>query len=335
MDYESREAYRQNLVKIADRCDCSELKVASEILALARQAQRQPNENPRHTLRDSHVGSYLLAEGAATLRERVDFSPTISQRLRSFLLYHPDDFYLPGIAALTLAIVSAVVVELTPPSTALGLVLLSIVAVLLPSSQSAVQIMNYLVSLFLRAQTLPKLDFSSGLPTDCVTMVAIPTVLMNEKQVRKLAEDLEVRYLGNQDPNLHFALLSDLPDSPSEPREDDPLVDLASDLIRGLNDKYAGHGMGTFFLFHRHRVYNPRERLWMGWERKRGKLMDLNNLLRGGFDSFPLKVGNLSMLSTVRFVITLDSDTELPRDSARRMVGTLAHPLNQAIIDPE
>jgi len=93
--------------------------------------------------------------------------------------------------------------------------------------------------------------------------------------------------------------------------------------------------MGSFFLFHRHRVYNPRERLWMGWERKRGKLMDLNNLLRAKFDSFPLKVGNLPILSGVRFVITLDSDTELPRGSASRMVGTLAHPLNQAIIDPD
>jgi cyclic beta-1,2-glucan synthetase len=141
--------------------------------------------------------------------------------------------------------------------------------------------MNYLATLLLPAQTLPKLDFSEGIPSDCVTMVAIPTVLLNEKQVRKLADDLEVRYLGNQDPNIHYALLSDLPDSPSEPREDNVLIDLASDLIRRLNQKYAGQGMGSFFLFHRHRVYNPRERLWMGWERKRGKLMDLNNLLRG------------------------------------------------------
>ncbi|MFZ0321520.1 MAG: glucoamylase family protein [Candidatus Sulfotelmatobacter sp.] len=164
--------------------------------------------------------------------------------------------------------------------------------------------------------------------------MAIPTMLLNEKQVRKLADDLEVRYLGNQDRNIHYALLSDLPDSSSEPREDHLLVDLASELVDELNQKYAGQAAGSFFLFHRHRVYNPRERIWMGWERKRGKLMDLNNLLRGGFDSFPRKVGDLSILSDVRFVITLDSDTELPRESASRMIGTLAHPLNQAIIDP-
>jgi cyclic beta-1,2-glucan synthetase len=334
MDYDTRELYRQELVKIANRCDCSEMKVASEALELARQAQKQSHEDPRVTMRASHVGFYLLAEGSAVLRERVGFDPPLAQRLRTFLLEHPDEFYLPGIAVLTFAIVWGVVVLLTPPSTSLWLVLLAILAVLLPSSQSAIQIMNYLATMVLPAQILPKLDFSGGVPADCATLVAIPTVLLNEQQVRKLVDDLEVRYLGNQDPNMHFALLTDLPDSPAEPREDSVLVDLASDLIRQLNEKYAGAKAGSFFLFHRHRVYNPRERIWMGWERKRGKLMDLNNLLRGQFDSFPLKVGNLATLPSVRFVITLDSDTELPRGSAGRMVGTLAHPLNQAIIDP-
>jgi cyclic beta-1,2-glucan synthetase len=334
MEYETREIYRRQVATIAERSDCSEMKVATEVLALARQAQKQQNEDPRLTLRDSHVGTYLIAEGAEILRKKTNFHPTIAQRLRIFLLDHPDEFYLPGIAALTFAIVSGIVLLLTPPTTSLWMVLLSILAVLLPGSQSAVQIMNYLATLFLPAQPLPKLDFSEGIPNDCVTLVAIPTMFMNEKQVRKIVEDVEVRYLGNQDRNIHYAVLSDLPDSPSEPREDSPLVDLASDLIQKLNEKYAAEGMGTFFLFHRHRVYNPRERLWMGWERKRGKLMDLNNLLREGFDSFPVKIGDLSILSDVRFVITLDSDTELPRGTASRMAGTMAHPLNQAIVDP-
>src|SRR5262249_39584142 len=119
------------------------------------------------------------------------------------------------------------------------------------------------------------------------------------------------------------------------PQEDDPLVDLCAELIEQLNEKYASERAGTFLLLHRHRVYNPRERVWMGWERKRGKLLDLNKLLRQQYDSFPVKVGDLSILPKVRFVITLDSDTELPRGSAHRMIGALAHPLNQAIIDSE
>jgi hypothetical protein len=335
MDYESRELYRRKIVSIAERSDCTELEVASEVLALAREAHNDRKENPRVTLRASHVGSYLLADGAPVLENKVGFHPPFGERVRDWVLSHPDEVYLPGIAALTFAIVSGIVVLLTSPATSLALVLLSILAVFLPSSQSAVQIMNYLATLLLPAQILPKLDFSEGLPNDCVTMVAIPTLLLNEKQVHKLAVDLEVRFLGNHDSNLHFLLLTDLPDSVEEPSEDNPLVDLCAELIRGLNEKYRGKEMGSFFMLHRHPVYNPRERRWMGWERKRGKLMDLNNLLCGQFDSFPVKVGNLSVLPSIRYVITLDSDTELPRGSARRMVGALAHPLNQAIIDPQ
>ncbi len=336
MDYESRDMYRREVVNIADYSDCSELQVANHMLALATHAQQQQHEDPRVTLRASHVGSYLLAEGRPDLEDKTGFNPPFGQRFRTWLRNHPDDFYLPGIAILTLATVSGVVLALTKASTPLSLVFLSLLAVLLPVSQSAVQIMNYIATRFLPAQILPKLDFSEGLPNDCVTLVAIPTILTNENQVRKLVDALEVRFLGNQDSNLHFLLLTDLPDSHSEPLDkDNPLVDLAGDLIRRLNEKYAAKKLGSFLLLHRHRVYNPRERLWMGWERKRGKLMDLNNLLGGKFDSFPVKVGNLSLLSTVRFVITLDSDTELPRGSARRMVGALAHPLNQAIIDKQ
>jgi cyclic beta-1,2-glucan synthetase len=335
MDYESRELYRRKIVNISDHSDCPETKVAQHAVDLAREAHSHPNDDPRITLRDSHVGNYLLAEGSETLKEKAGFHPPFAQRVRDWLHRHPDDFYLPGIAVLTFAIVSCVVVVLTKPSTPLGLILLSLLAVLLPSSQSAVQIMNYLATVLISPQILPKLDFSEGLPSDCVTMVAIPTMLMNEKQVRKLVDALEVRFLGNRDPNLHYALLTDMPDSPSQPEEATPLLEFASNLIQRLNEKYANQGGGSFFLLHRHRVYNPRERLWMGWERKRGKLMDLNNLLRGQFDSFPHKVGDLSLLSKIRFIITLDSDTELPRGVASRMVGALTHPLNQAIIDRE
>jgi cyclic beta-1,2-glucan synthetase len=335
MDYDSRELYRKKVVKLASHSDCSEMEVAKAALALARETETNPDYDPRVTLRRSHVGTYLLAEGAPLLENRIDFRAPFKERVPAFLRRHPDEFYLPGVAVFTLLIVLSVVMLLTDASTSLGLILLSTLAVLIPSSQSAVQIVNFFVTGLLSAQILPKLDFSNGLPNDCATLVAIPTLLLDEKQVHRLVDDLEVRFLGNHDPNLHFALLTDLPDSPEKPPATNSLVDLCSELIRCLNEKYAGKNMGSFFLLHRHPVYNPRERLWMGWERKRGKLMDLNNLVRGQFDSFPVKTGDTSVLPKVRFVITLDSDTELPRDSARRMVGALAHPLNQAIVDPD
>ena len=223
---------------------------------------------------------------------------------------------------------------LTPATTSPWLVLLSMLFLLLPSSQAAVELMNYVITNLLPVEALPKLDFSEGIPGDCVTLVAIPTLLLSEKQVQALVEDLEVRFLGNHDRNIHFAMVSDLPDSKQPSPEESSLVALCSKLIGELNERYAGKSMGSFFLLHRHRVYNPREKGWMGWERKRGKLLDLNQFMRNQYDSFPVKVGDLSILTTVRFVITLDSDTELPRGSAHRMVGALAHPLNQAIIDP-
>jgi cyclic beta-1,2-glucan synthetase len=334
MDFESRNLYREKIVKIAARSDFTEMEVALEALELARRAEDQSSDDTRLLARESHIGYYLVGEGAAQLCERVRFRPSLIQRVRTFLRSHPDEFYLPGIEVLTFAIMSAIVLVLTSTVTSPGLILFAMLVLLLPSSQSAVQLMNYLTTALLRPEILPKLDFSKSVPEDCTTLVAVPALLLNEKQVRRLAQDLEVRFLGNHDPNLHFALLTDLPDSPVPTHEDDPLVDLCSQLVKELNEKYSGRG-GCFLLLHRHRVYNPREKVWMGWERKRGKLMDLGKLLTGSYDSFPVKAGDLSFLSKIRFVITLDADTELPRGSAQRLIGTLAHPLNQAIIDPE
>jgi cyclic beta-1,2-glucan synthetase len=334
MDVESRNVYRERVSRIAQRSDRSELEVAEKALALAREANARSTADARIKQRESHIGYYLVAEGTPLLCERVGFNPSFGERLRTWLKTHPDDFLLFGIAFLTLTIITGAVWLLTPATTSPLLILFSILILLLPASQAAVQLMNYITTNLLPVATLPKLDFSEGIPDDCVTLVAIPTLLLNEKQVRGLVEDLEVRYLGNHDRNMHFALVSDLPDSDQPGKEDSSLVALCSNLIEELNERYAEKNEGSFFLLHRHRVYNPREKGWMGWERKRGKLLDLNQLMRSEYDSFPVKVGALSILPKVRFVITLDSDTELPRGSAHRMVGAMAHPLNQAIIDP-
>src|SRR5450432_3850509 len=335
MDFDSRDLYRNRIADIAEYSDYSEVDTARKAVALAADASRRSYEDPRIALRESHVGYYLVDKGAQLLHEKVRYRPRFFQKIRALVRQHPDEFFLTGIALLALIIVSTAAIILTESNNSPALVLFSLLILFLPSSQSAVQLMNYLVSLLLPAEILQKLDFMDGVPVDCVTLVAIPTLLLNETQVRELVENLEVRFLGNHDPNIYFALLTDLADSRELAREDNPLITLCSDLIQELNLKYAGQGAGSFFLLHRHRVYNPRERAWMGWERKRGKLLDLNKLLRNEYDSFPVKVGDLAILPKVRFVITLDADTELPRGAAHRMIGAMAHPLNQAIIDPE
>jgi hypothetical protein len=334
MDFQSRELYRQTVAHYAEHSDCSELEVAHLALELARDSANHPASDLRLVWRKSHVGYYLIGEGAKYLRARAGVRLPFGERVQEFLRRHPDEFYLGGIEVLTLVIIIAILSPVFNSFNSFLGRIFAILLLLLPASQSAVEVMNYLTTALLHPRILPKLDFSKGVPEDCVTMVAVPTLLLKEKQVRRLVEDLEVRYLGNASGNLHFALLTDMPDSAETPNEDDPLVELCARLIRELNLKYADDGFGSFFLFHRHRIYNPREGVWMGWERKRGKLLDFNRLIKDKYDSFPVKVGDLSVLPQVRFVLTLDSDTELPRGTAHRLIGAMAHPLNQAIVDP-
>ena len=295
MDFESRDLYRTELAEIAERSDLTETDIAAKAVAMARTAQQEQHSSPRLEARLGHVGYYLVGDGAAALQRMVGFQPPMGRRIADFLRRHPSEFYLPGTEILTLAVMSAIVLLLTNTYTSPALIFFSMVMLLLPCSQGAIQLVNYLITSMLEPQILPKLDFSEGVPDNCTTLVAIPSMLFNQDQVRRLVEDLEVRFLGNHDPNIHFALLTDLPDSPVPAPEDDPLIEYCAQLVRELNEKYASQASGSFLLFHRHRVYNPRERVWMGWERKRGKLMDLNKLLRNEHDSFPVKVGDLSI----------------------------------------
>ncbi len=331
MDAPSRERYRQEVAKLAEHSDHSELEIAQMAIALARESTLKRERDPRVTLRHSHVGYYLIAEGRDQLHRRADVRLPFREKYQAFLRRHPDEFYPLGVETLTLLMILAVLWSVNFNS--LWGTLLAFLALLIPCTQSAVEIMNFLTTSLLDPQLLPKLDFSSGVPEDCTTMVVVPTLLLNEKQVRETVQELEVRFIGNMTPNVHFALLTDLPDSAEQPREDDPLVELCGGLIKELNRKYSGKGAGTFAMFHRHRVYNRREGVWIGWERKRGKLLDFNRLIIGEYDSFPYKVGDLSILPKVRYVLTLDSDTQLPRGAAQRLIGTMAHPLCQAIID--
>ncbi|MGE5206668.1 MAG: hypothetical protein ACM3PW_13710, partial [Chlamydiota bacterium] len=280
MDYDSRDVYRKAVAAIACHSRQSEMDVAIEALSLAREAWHRQYRDPRIAARRSHLGYYLVGRGSSLLKQRTGFRPPLVEKVRAFLLRHPDACYLSGIQLVTLAIMLAVLLGVIGSVGSPALVLLAMLALFLPSSQAAVEVMNYVVTAILPAQILPKLDFSEGIPQDCVTLVAVPALLLNERQVRKLAEDLEIRYLGNRDPHLHFALLTDLRDSAEEATEDDPLVTLCADLIAKLNEKYSAQSSGSFLLLHRHRVYDQREGVWMGWERKRGKLQDLNKLLR-------------------------------------------------------
>ncbi len=334
MDYASREEYRRAVAEIAQRSELSEADVAAAAADLAAKAKAEPITQDRTHARRAHVGYYLIAEGRGALFARVGYYPSWIDRIRGLVKGHADAFFIGGILAVSIFLIGIILIPGLADDYPLFGLALAFLFTLIPASQGAVELINHLVTALFNAVPLPKLDYSDGLPLGATTLVAVPALLLNEKQTRKLVNDIEVRYLGNRDNNLHFALLTDLPDSVEEPREPDahPLVELAAQLILDLNRKYPDSG--SFLLLHRHRIFNPKQGVWMGWERKRGKLLDLNKLLRGNNDSFPVRVGDLSILPKVKYVLTLDSDTQLPPGVAAQLVGTICHPLNRAIIDP-
>jgi hypothetical protein len=335
MDFDSREFFRKRVAFIARHSDCTEYQVAQAALDLAREAQTKPSGDRRIQQRHEHVGYYLIDKGFPQLAARTGFLPPLVERVRTYIRGQADNFYITGIELITIVLIAALILIPLPRFSLLDW-LVAALALFMPVMQCAVDLVNSTVTSIFDPDPLPKLDFSKGVPAECTTLVAVPTLLVNEKQVRALVNDLEVRFLANRDAHLHFALLTDLADSVSQPHTNDshPLVELAIRLIDELNVKYDSSGGGSFMLLHRHRIFNVRQGVWMGWERKRGKLLDLNKLLAGEFDAFPIKAGRLEPLSQIRYVLTLDSDTQLPRGAAARLIGAIAHPLHQAVIHP-
>jgi cyclic beta-1,2-glucan synthetase len=335
MEVETRHTYRKQVANLARHADFNEVETATAAIDLARRAAAVGDIDPRRAQRIQHVGYYLLAEGLPDLKHRICFHTPWPDRLRALVRRYNDDFYLIGIILLTVLLIVPIIAPLVPHHE-FWLVMMTLLLALLPVTQGAVDLVNGIVSSLLKPEPLPKMDFTRGVPHAAMTLVVIPTLLLREPQVQELFEDLEARFLSNEDPNIHFALLTDLPDSPVQPSPDEqhPLVRMAVRYTENLNAKYAHGKGGRFFLLHRYRAFNRRQGVWMGWERKRGKLLDLNKLLLKQYDSFPIKSGPVHILGDVAYVITLDSDTMLPHGAARRMIGTISHPLNRALINP-
>lgn len=328
MDFDSRQAYCNAVAELAEKSPLSEREVAEKAIELARAPQSAGTK--RGAERRSHVGFYLVGDGKKTLGDAIQYKRSWADRFHTRVLQSADLIYLTAIELVTIGVIALILVASRGKLPSFVELLLFV----LPAVECAVATVNILATQMVAPKALPKLDFSKGIPEACATVVAVPTLLISEEQTRKAVNDLEVRYLANRDANLHFALLTDPPDSVRQFDEKDKLGALCSALIQKLNCKYAGERQGTFFHFHRNRTYNSVEKVWMGWERKRGKLLDFNKFLLGQGDSFSLETGNMQALQKVKYVITLDADTQLPRDTARKLVGAIAHPLNRAVVDP-
>ena len=329
MDFPTRDRYRHAIEQLSRRTRKAETEIARAAVDLAAAAKRDDPANDRR----HHVGYYLISRGRFRLEPQVQYRPPPRERIIRFIFSHPALGYLGTIGTLWAVSVVAFLAYALRHGASNGEAILVGVLVLLPVGELVMNVVHLIITWQVPPRPLPKLALRNGIPEELRTIVAIPAIADSVERVDTLFDDLEVRFLGNRDDNLHFALLTDFADADQETLPgDDTIVAHAERRADGLNERY---GAGRFMLFHRRRRWNPSEGRWMGWERKRGKLEEFNDLLRGATDTtFTVVPHDLAILRTVRYVITLDSDTQLPLNSACRMVGTLAHPLNTPRVDP-
>lgn len=331
MDFATRDHYRHVVERLAKASPFSESEVARKAIDFAQEALARTGPGDR----TAHVGYHLVDEGLTRLVRAVQVRRGPAEFLRAFGRRHPLLLYGGGIMFMTVLFA----VSFMDKAASDGMIGWRLALIgglsLFCACHLAVALANWLATLLVTPQALPRMDFSKGVPKAFRTLVVVPTMLTSPQGVEDLVKALEVRFLANRDEHLHFGLLTDFCDAPTETLpEDGPLLLLARERIENLNMKYRPPGGGSFYLFHRPRSFNAQDAVWMGRERKRGKLADLNRLLRGGGDdAFALVVGERAVLSEVRYVITLDTDTQLPRDTARQFVGAMAHPLNRPRFD--
>jgi len=332
MDFLSRDEQRRAVESLAKSSGEGQLRVALKAIESASQAATNASPNNRA----AHVGYHLIDRGRAELEADLAHRPGVATRTRRFVTRHASFVYLGAILILTALIMSAADAYAVSAGAARAMRVFIALLVLLPASDVAIGFIQYIVVHLIGPRRLPRLDFSKGVPEDARTMVIVPTILGSTAAVDSLIEHLEVLALGNLDRFIHFAILSDFADrdEPSAP-EDDAILERARTGIEAMNAKYGAEHADRFFLFHRDRQWNTSESAWIGWERKRGKIEEFNRLLRGATDTtFSTQVGELGVLPLVKYCITLDTDTRLPRDAAKRLIGIIAHPLNRPVIDP-
>ncbi len=333
MDFATRDRYRHVVERITKSSRLSEGEVARKAIQLAHEAAVMKGGDDR----TAHVGFYLIDKGVPQLERTAEVRLSTLKSLQRISRRFPLFLYLGMIMLMTVIFTGSLLAEAHADGVyGWPLALIGSLS-LLCASHLAVALVNWLATLLATPHPLPRMDFSKGIPPESSALAVVPTILISTQNIEDLIEALEVRFLANRDENLCFGLLTDFQDAREETiPEDKSLLRLARQKIEELNEKYRRTKGDTFFLFHRPRRWNPQERVWMGYERKRGKLTELNSLLRGGSsDRFSLVVGNTAVLSNVKYVITLDTDTQLPRDSAWQFVGTMAHPLNRARYDKD
>ena len=335
MDFATRNLYRNAIEELARGSRRSEPAIArAAVLAAQEAARAEPAEG-----RAADPGYHLLAGGRAAFAAAIGYRAPLRawpSRVNRACGIAGYGTVIMVTAALLLAVPLLALAVSGLPAPWVGLFAL---LGAIPASDLSVALVNRAVTWGFGAALLPALELREGIPAELRTIVVVPTLLTTEAAIAEQIERLEVHHLASPEGDLSFALLSDWMDAETETTpEDAALLTAAAAGIARLNRHYPpGAAAGDrFLLLHRRRVWNQGEARWIGWERKRGKLHELNRLLRGATDTGFIAVGGHVPVvpDAVRYVVTLDADTRLPREAVHRLVGKMAHPLNRPRFDP-
>jgi len=340
MDIATRDYYRSKVEEFASAYGVSELHIAKETVALAQnayQARKAETGGDMAIERMYHIGYYLIGKGSKILAAKQDSTRKVTSRAAVLVKNHPGWVYLGAVGLVTMLLVTIAVLytDLCAPLNSWFFSVLTAICVLLPASDIAVNVVNWVVCKTIRPVVLPRMALENGIPECMGTIVAVPTLLPDVKRVVEILKNLEEHYLRNREENLYFALIGAFKDSDNaSSKGDEEIVRTAMGIVAELNRKYARKGRDIFFFFHRKSQYNKQSNKWFGWERKRGALMEFNDLVLGSTKtSFAYSSCNVPPFSNIRYIITLDSDTILPMGMAKKMIGTMAHPLNRPVVD--
>ncbi len=334
-DFTTRDTIRHEVEKIAKRMRRTDSQIASVALQCAHAAAQQYPHSDDQSRVQKHVGNFLIGTSRVDLEHVLGLMPPFRVQLKRFFLRNALTSYLGAILLITTLLAGYVCLLAGWAETPTWITIAALLIVLLPMSELASSLVQYLVSRWIMPRPLPKLQSNGPVPSDSKTLIIVHTIFSSAASIQRAIDGLEVRFLANDDPEFTFVLMADLPDYSAEHApQDQEIINAAAEGITTLNRRHANSSSPRFLLFFRSRKWNPSEGKWMAWERKRGKIEELNRLLRGDTTtSLQLIVGGLEQLAGVRYIITLDSDSQLSRDVGKKLVATISHPMNRPVID--
>ncbi len=338
-DFTTRDLYRRRIENMGRRAGIRESVIAASAVRLATKGKERVIAEGKELvgveIRFAHVGYYIIGKGLPELQQDVQYVPTYIEKLSPSLYKYAFPIYASAIAFVSLLLVIQLFFTIRDMGGSILLASLGVLSFVVPLIELAINLIQWATTRIIRPAPLPKLDLESQVPDQFRTIVAVQSIFFDLESLAKAIDRIEVRFLANDDPNILFALLADLPDAETESTvKDQEMIEYAEKIMTRLNERHFSTSPGRFFLFFRKRVWNPSEKKFMGWERKRGKVAEFNRFILGDdTTTLNIHVGDPHALRTIKYIITLDSDSRLPKGVARKLIGTLAHPLNRAVFN--